>query len=233
MKEFDVKELLDEEVEVEELSFLQRVVCVFTDPKRAFSSMRNNPKILRALAIIILAGVGSILLTIADGSMKEQIIGQLQAAGQPVTDSAINMAIGAGAVIGAIGVIGIPFLIALIYHVCAMIQSKTGYKKTLAIYLHSQFIVVLGSIIVTVITMATGKVIQFSPAMFMDPNQVSSTLYLIASLFNVFTIWGLFVLFTGFKETHGMTTKEAIITIAIPAILGIVLIFVSTNMVAV
>lgn len=232
MKEFDVNELLDEE-EVEELSFLQRIICVFTDPNRAFASMKNNPKILGVLMVVILVGLGSVFLTLADGSMEEQIIDQLQMSGQPITESSVNLAITIGMIFGSILIIGMPFLTALIYHVFAMVQSKSGYKKTLAIYLHSQLIAIVGSILVIIINMTTDRVIQFSLAMFLDPNQVSGIVYNIASLLNVFTIWGLFVLFTGFKETHEMTTKEAIFTIAIPAFFGIVIIFISSNMVVV
>lgn len=184
------------------------------------------------LTVIIINTV-LVVLTILDPAAKQTMIQQIQNSGQQVSDELINVFTLLTAGAGILAVIAIPFLVALIYHVLAMLQSKTGFKKTLSLYMHVQLIPLLNSVIVYAVQSITGKTIEFSPVMFLAPETTSNVIMILASYLNIFTIWTYVLLYIGFRKTHEMNEKEALITIAIPMILGLVIMLITKNTVAV
>lgn len=227
MENLDMNEMMNEE---ENLSFLQRVLAIFTEPKRAFDSMKSSPKVLGVYILIVLMLCAPIILGFIDGSMEEQIIANMNQTGTEITSEVIQIAIIVGIVVGIIGIAVGPLLQGLIYHVAAMIQSKPGFKKTLSIVLHASIISSFGNILAFTISRVTGSSFVFSPAMFLDAASVSNLVYYIASTLNIFTIWSIFVMYTGFKSVHEMNKKEAIISSIAPTLIFTVIGFIMVGM---
>jgi len=222
--------LYDIQEETESLSLIQKLIMVFTDPVRAFKSMRENPKMLGIYLISAVLIFATIFFSAYTPTAKAAIIEQLQLGGQEITDQSINALLLFGAIVGGVFGILLPFLIAFIYHMIAMFMSKTGYKKTLVIYLFANMIAQVGAILSLILSRIMGTTFTFSPAMFVDMT-TNPLLYSLLSLLNIFTIWSLVVIYIGFKEAHEMNTKEASITAGIPA-LALVIFTVATSAMA-
>ncbi|MCH4889445.1 YIP1 family protein [Acidaminobacter sp. JC074] len=226
MSELNLNEFQEED---ESLSLIQRLIMVFTDPARAFKSMRQDPKLLGIYLITGLLIFITVFLSAYTPAAKEAIIDQLQLTGQDITDQSINALLLFGAAIGGVFGILIPLLVAFIYHMIVMFMSKTGYKKTLVIYLFANLIAQIGAILSLILGRAMGTTFTFSPAMFVDMAS-NPLLYSIMNLLNIFSIWSLVVMYIGFKETHEMNTKEAGITVGIPALILIIFTVVTSSM---
>jgi len=226
MSELNLNELQEE---TENLSFGQKLMMIFTDPARAFKSMKENPKILGIYLITAALIIITIVLNTYSPMAKEQMIQQLQSTGQVVTEQTINTLLIVSTIFG--GIIGalIPFLIAFIYHIIVMFMSKTGYKKTLAVYLFAGIISQIGAILSGILTRITGTAFSFSPAMFIDQT-TSPMMYSLLSIVNIFTIWSMIVLYIGFKETHEMKSKEASIVVGVPVVFLIIVTMVTSSL---
>jgi LytS/YehU family sensor histidine kinase len=220
MNDIDVNEFIDE---TEELTFIQKVVGMVSDPKPAFESIKNSPKIMAIYLFTVLFSLIPIVWNYFDGSAKELILEQFKESGQPITEELINVTTIGGVVGGIVAITLLPFLVAFFYHIFAMIQSHTGYKKTLAIYLYSSIVSLIGQWIILIVTKFSDMTIAFSPAMFLDPVSVSPILYAIIASLDLFVFWTMFVMFVGFRSVHDMNKKEATLAVAAPYVLSIII----------
>lgn len=202
----------------EPLNLLHRIGAIYTDPKSAFESLREKPKFFGAYIVVILISCISLLWRYFDGSAEKMLIDTLVSTGQPVTEQIITISKMIALFGGLFVIIVVPFIVAFFYHLMVMINSETGYKKTLTIVSHSSLISGLNSIITILILKITGITIQFSPAMFLDISSVDPIIYTLLSFLNIFIIWQMLVNIIGFKTIHHMPTKNAIITTVVPTL---------------
>jgi len=216
MNDFDIYEL----EQTESLSLFQRVIGVITDPTRVYDSLKEKPTFLGVYILTSIMTIFPLIWNHMDGTTKTMLIDQFQAQGTPVTEELLNITTISTLIGGAIGILIMPFIVGLIFHIIVMIQSHTGYKRTLTITTHAAVIGLINTWLVFIIQKLTGTTMQFSPAMFLDANSVSPILYTGLALLNIFTFWGMFVNYTGFKTVHNMNNKEATITVVTPFILS-------------
>lgn len=197
-------------------TLLERIIYIFTDPKRAFESLKENPKILGVYLIGLLISSVTLIWSYLDGTSEKVFIDSMVQTGQPVTEQVVLM----GKLLtlfGGMFVFAIwPFISAFFYHILVMINSETGYKKTLAITRHASLIASLNTLISLFVLKFSGITLQFSPAMFLDINAMSSVLYTLISFIDIFVFWRVVVLFIGFRTTHNLSKKGALITAIIP-----------------
>jgi len=197
-------------------TLLQRIAYIFTDPKRAFESLKENPKILGVYIISLLISSATLIWSYLDGSSEKVFIDSLVQTGQPVTEQVVAL----GKLITLFGGIFVfavvPFIAAFFYHIIVMINSETGYKKTLSITRHASLIASLNTLISLFVLKLAGITLLFSPAMFLDINTMNSVLYTLISFLDIFVFWRIIVLFIGFKTTHNLSNKGALITAIIP-----------------
>jgi len=213
-------------------TLLQRISYIFTDPKKAFESLKENPKILGVYLIGLLISSATLIWSYLDGTSEKLFIDSMVQTGQPITEQVVAMGkfltLFGGMFVFAIW----PFISAFFYHIIVMINSETGYKKTLAITRHASLIASLNTIISLFVLKLAGITLQFSPAMFLDINTMSSVLYALISFIDIFVFWRVVVLFIGFRTTHNLSKKGALITAIIPDLIlyAIALITVSIAM---
>ncbi len=220
MNDLDMNDLNNE---TEQLTFMQKVIGIVSDPKLAFDSIKESPKVMGIYLFTVILSIIPLIWSFVDGSSKELIIEQLKATGQPITEELINITTIGGVVGGAVVIALLPFIIAFFYHIVAMIQSHTGYKKTLVIYLYSSIVSIIGQWIILIVTKLTDMTIMFSPAMFLDQTTVSPVLFTILASIDLFSFWTMFVMFVGFKSVHDMNKKEATLAVFAPYVLSIIL----------
>ncbi|MBI9015255.1 MAG: YIP1 family protein [Clostridiales bacterium] len=227
-KQLEINELAKENT----TTLLERIIYIFTDPKRSFESLKENPKVLGVYLISLIISSLTLIWGYLDGSSEKVFIDQLAQTGQPITEQVVVMGklltLFGGAFIFAI----VPFISAFFYHIIVMINSETGYKKTLAITRHASLIASLNTIISLFVLKLAGITLQFSPAMFLDANEMSSVLYALISFIDLFVFWRVVVLFIGFRTTHNLSKKGALITAIIPDLVlyAIALITISITM---
>lgn len=207
---------MDEMMEVETLSFGQRLIAIYTEPKKAYESLKENPKFLGAYLITLLISSIAVLWGFFDGSTEKLMIDQLVSSGQPVSDDILSVMVISGVVVGLLLMVIGPFINAFFYHILVMINSETGYKKTLSITTHASLIGALNSLITILILKVSGITIMFSPAMFMDATTTNTVVYTLLSFLNIFVFWQYFVTFVGLKTVHKLKNSGAFITLLIP-----------------
>ena len=227
-KKLETNELMEEKT----TTLLERIIYIFTDPKRAFESLKENPKILGVYLIGLLISSATLIWSYLDGTSEKVFIDSMVQTGQPITEQVVVM----GKLLtlfGGMFVFAIwPFISALFYHIIVMINSETGYKKTLALTRHASLIASLNTLISLFVLKLSGITLQFSPAMFLDMSTMSSVLYTLISFIDIFVFWRVVVLFIGFRTTHNLSKKGALITAIIPDLVlyAIALITVSITM---
>lgn len=207
---------INEFMEEETTTLLKRILYIFADPKRAFESLKENPKILGVYLIGLLISSATLIWSYLDGTSEKLFIDSLVQTGQHVTEQVVIMGkfitLFGGILAFAVG----PIIIAFFYHIIVMINSETGYKKTLSITRHASLIASLNTLISLFVLKLAGITLQFSPAMFLDINAINSILYTLISFVDIFVFWRVVVLFIGFRTTHNLSTKGALITAIIP-----------------
>ena len=211
-KKLETNELMEEKT----TTLLERIIYIFTDPKRAFESLKENPKILGVYLIGLLISSATLIWSYLDGTSEKVFIDSMVQTGQPITEQVVVM----GKLLtlfGGMFVFAIwPFISAFFYHIIVMINSETGYKKTLALTRHASLIASLNTLISLFVLKLSGITLQFSPAMFLDMSTMSSVLYTLISFIDIFVFWRVVVLFIGFRTTHNLSKKGALITAIIP-----------------
>lgn len=206
----------------------KNLIGIYTDPTKAFENIKMKTNIIIPLLIIVIVATVGPLVNLFDGTLETLIIDQIQASGQVLDASTIKLGKIMAVVTVIIGSFVVPFIAALVYHIMCMVNSKTGYKKTLSVIVYSNLILSLQTVIILTIYKVTGVNIIFSPHMFMSTESATSVLGSIIGHVNLFYIWYLFVLFIGFKVVHEMTKKEALITILVPLSIKIIFSVIST-----
>ncbi|MCT4660707.1 MAG: YIP1 family protein [Tissierellales bacterium] len=210
--------------EKKEMNKLERIGKIFTKPKLAFESIRENPDSIMVLGIFTLIGVICFIFTkdYYKLATMDSLINGTQVEGLEINDAMINAVTASAIIFGVLSVFVAPLLKGLLTHWISLLFGGDGtLKQTISVTVYSYCISVFGFIVKSVLMIITDNyLITFSPAAFLDASNTSQMgLYYILSTFEVFNIWYLIVAGIGYSIVQKISLKKAMLITFIPTIL--------------
>ncbi|RKX20428.1 MAG: hypothetical protein DRP26_01685 [Candidatus Zixiibacteriota bacterium] len=210
-----------------ELGFWDRLINIFTNPRKTFESLDRQPSWLVPVIIMVCITILStqLLFPMLIDKQLEMIRNnpnisteQLQAIEQQLTEN-----VNTQRVITLISqIIFIPvvfyFLLVFIFYFIGtvILGGDASYKKVLSVFAWSTFILALSVIITFPLAMIKNSMsISLSPALLLPDDSIDTTIYAFLANFNIFTIWFLAVFATGFAVIYRFSLTKAYITIGL------------------
>lgn len=228
--------------QVEELSFIDKVTGIFTEPSKVFENVKiYGPKTIDWLLPIVLLIVMVILtnfIVMSNPDIKAEIVAKSREA----TESALDKAVKEGRMTEAqkeeqleqiekftsspvmmiVQYISIAvfmflfmFIISGIYHLIwvFLFKGQGSYTHSLSVYGLSSFISLVEVIIVAVISLLMVKFLTgFHLASFVNVEK-GTTLSYVFSKINPFTFWWLYVIGIGLSKVYSVEKSKSLITI--------------------
>jgi Yip1 domain len=206
-------------------SFPARLAGVFLSPGETFEDIVRAPDILAPLALGVIASVVFVELMLAkigiERIMRQQIA--MSSRASTMTPEQIDQAVSQGAKIGAIfthilGVLGPPIFLLIIAAVGLGIVSlifgaKTKFGTAFSVTCYANLVNLLGAVM-GIVFLLFGDPEHFNPntpvpsslGFFLDQAHTSKPLFTLASSLDVFTLWFMALLGTGFSA---VTRRQA------------------------
>ena len=218
-----------------EMSTIQKIIGIYTAPRRTFEAIDQNPTWFVPFLIVIIFFLIFQFLTV-DLQMDYRIK-IMEARGnipQEQMDMARTQMQGPvkyiGFIVGPIVWLIMLVIIAGLFYVAGniMIGGDSSYKKVFAIVAWTGLIGVVSFIIMTILILSKGtmhgvsldlSILLNTPAI----GEEKSVLYRILSKFDVFTIWELVLYIIGMSVTYKSTVQKAAIPILSLWILWIII----------
>jgi hypothetical protein len=209
------------EPQPERMSEISRLTGVFFEPKKTFADIAQRPGWLIPMVLIIVAAL-SVTVMIGQHVGWERIFRQ-QMENSPRTaqltpeqrDQALAMQMKLAPFLGAIPVIIVPitYLIVsaiLLGIVAGIMSAPVKFKQVYAVMSYAGLTSVVSSILTLVVIFLKNpdqfnpqNPLAFNPAAFMDPQTSSKFVYSLASSFDLFSFWTIFLIATGLKAAAG------------------------------
>ncbi len=212
-----------EDEPVEELSAMQRIVGIFTQPQRVFQYLRAKPEFWTPIIITIIFSVVTSFL-VYDIAINESIAALEQRENIPddqrdmIMDSIEARRTGAWRYISifvfpTIGTFVIFALVALAYWFIGnvILGGKARFKQVFSAFAYSYLIVAIVGTIVKLPLMLSKETLKVntSLAVFMSEDVAQSALYRFLDSFDIFTIWLLIVFAVGFAVIYRFSQVKA------------------------
>lgn len=201
------------------MSLPRRIIGVFVSPRQVFEYLRERPRLLGALVVLIvvtLIAVFPILdLMVQDqraamndkGTMTEEQITKAEQAMRVTTP-----------IFAALGNAFIVFVLAAIYLFIAniLLGGSTTYKHLLAGVAHIAMINIPAAIIRVPIMLAKGSSeVTLSPAAFLPLEQEKTFLYYLLSQFDIFYLWMIGLSAVAISVLASVPTRKAVTAVVI------------------
>lgn len=213
-----------EEEEEPRLSFLDRILGIFTSPSAVMADIKRNPKPLLLPFAIVFLIVGLGLYLQLDG-LQSMMIDQLRRQNPDITINAEMLrTLSISSMVGGIlGAVMSPIIKAAFAHGLSILFGGSGrFKQTFAVIIYAYMVTVLGVILRSIIIFFTGNaMISFSPALFFGTPDTTNALYMLASSLDIFNLWYLGVSIIGIKIVHEISTAKAAAVVFIPWVIVI------------
>lgn len=207
---------MENDINVENLTFGEKVKSFFINPTRYFASYKEKPKFLLTLLLITLVTViyTIITFTVSKDSMLEAAKKAMeqQLNGQPVPDQVMNlynspffMVMGTiGAVVGAIATI---FISGLVYYVVVKIfKGKVKIIEIISVYTHASIATAIGVVVKIVYTLITKKAVNL---------EVTTLSSVLLNNIDVFVIWQLVLMVFGISAVANISKKKSMVVVLI------------------
>lgn len=205
---------------IKPFSWWERLKCVFISPSRAFENLKHHPKVLFPILVIL---IGMLVITLPrinmmKEAMREESIQQYAQMGIEVPegiDAIITYGV-YGAIAGSIIGAAIVWLVksALINAFSGFVNGTGTFKQAFSVITYSYMPVLLGSIIVTIISLITNQyAILTSLAVFLPDSQMGTFLYSVLSYFDVFVIWYQILAIIGISKVYSISKKSSAILV--------------------
>ena len=213
----------------------QRMMGVFFTPDETFADIARKPDILVPLIVLVLIGVVTTVLIMPHldfDALVAQQAEMVQKQNPNVSDADIErmgrITKAIGRVTGYLGpvfiILGYLLIALVLWGAFRLMGGDGDFKQSLSVTLYSYFPrMVLGGIIATIIIMARGMVdpstmatvVKSNPAFLVDMKEQPVVYALLAS-FDVFVLWTLFLLTTGFSKVPKFSkAKSATIVVSL------------------
>jgi hypothetical protein len=213
-----------------ENSSFGRIISVLVSPKKTFQAIAERPT--WAVAMITLAAIGAIVafIIVSKVDMAALMIEGAAERGQEITEEQAEKIASvtrwAAPIQGAVASIVIYLLAALVFWVAfKILGSEMGYKKSLAVTVHSMapgavaglfsVVVVMTKTEIPLAQLQSGKVLLSNLAAF-APEGASPALVALLGAFDIFALWMLVLFVIGYR-TVAKTSRGATIAVVVAA----------------
>ncbi len=197
--------------EVRERNFLERWFGIYFSPAETYESINKKPDWI--MPLLLLAVISTVALIVIMPVLKETQIQAIMDRQGVDYDQAIAMFEKGEVffkyvtpVISFIGVFIVGFAIAGIFFLIFnyILGGESSYKKVLSVYSYTAFAVgVVATIVRIPLVLAKGSLkIQTSLAAFLPDDMQGEFLYRLLAKFDIFTIWQVVLLITGFSVIY-------------------------------
>lgn len=215
--------------EVKPMPFIDKLTGIFTSPGEVYENLVKSTKSvtdwLIPIAILIVLSIVTTFLKFNDERIRDSFIqfqeqrfeqlveeGKMTAEQAEVAKERLQSFGSIQKIFSIVGVfIGVPImflLVSLVYFVLGrlLFKGNVDFMTVFSIYSISSLITSVGVIVSTILAFITGSFFaSASPAIFMEPS--TSKTYMLASKFEVFTLWQLAVFAVGmakaFNKNYG------------------------------
>lgn len=211
-----------------ENSSFGRIISVLVSPKKTFQAIAERPT--WAVAMITLAVIGAIVAfaVVSKVDMTQVILDGSAAQGREITEEQAEqfakVTRWVAPIQGAVASVVFYLLAALVFWVAfKVLGSELGYKKSLAVTVHSMapgavaglfsLVVVMMKKDISVAQLQSGKVL-LSNLGALAPEGASPALVAVLSAFDIFTLWVVVLLVVGYR-TVAKTSRGATIAVVV------------------
>lgn len=202
------------------MGVFKRIIGVITSPGKTFADIGREPKIAKAiiiiLGLILIAYAATIPATI---DYMQKNLGNITGVNGAATPPAAALA--AGSIIGALIVVPISWLIVSAFYKVAFIITgeDAGFDRVFAVNLYAQVPIVLGLLVKAIIFIikptTSITAVQTSLALLLPKGNITSPLYNFLSTFDLFYIWTLILVAIGFVSAFKVSKKKAYTIVSI------------------
>lgn len=210
--------MTDNNEEIKQLTLWERLKYIIIEPERTFEDIKKHPTSLTF--ILLTAGIMGILMFLKMDLYKEtfinQMIQQFSDTGSEIPTNMDAMASKQAYTTLAIAMV-VPAFIwlvkASIVNGIADISGGYGtFKQSYSVIAYSYFPVVIGSIIMTIISLIIGKFeIAATLSVLLPKSMEGEFLYFLLMQFDVFVIWYQILAIIGIAKVHDISKKKAAI----------------------
>ncbi len=213
--------------QVEEMGVFKRALNIFFEPGRVFSSVKQNPKILIPMIIIIL---GFVLLAVPtvdlvaehtrqsyeemynnEEFMKTQRITKEQAV------ASIEQTVGFTRVAAFVWPVVTPLIILIqagvFFAVFKLLKGSGTFKQTFAVLTYSYFISLLGEAVRVINVVVSGKADVTNSLALLMLDDKTSFLYNFLYGLDLFGLWAFIVAALGLSIVHNVSRKKAYLSV--------------------
>ena len=212
--------------QVSEMTFMQKLIAIFTAPRKAFESINAKPTWLVPYLIVVILTV-ALQYAVTDITVQDQIAA-MEARDMPAERVEAVKAQMEGT-IRYIGLVAIPFATLIIWAILGGIFLLAGnimitnseevtFKKMFALISWSSLITIVGGPLRTFLILSKGtargvvtdlSVLMRVPAFGEEP----SLLYLLLSKIDILVIWQIILWIIGFSVFYKVSTKKAAVPV--------------------
>ncbi|UCE67950.1 MAG: YIP1 family protein [Candidatus Zixiibacteriota bacterium] len=223
-------QILNDQIMAEEkeqtLGFWAKLGNIFASPTKTFEALDKKPTWFAPILILLLISAGLSQITfpmIMDAQLEvfrnnpNITPQQLEAIEQQIAGNVGQQRI-MMLVIQPIFMLIMFFLIAGVFYLIGniLLGGDTTYKKVLAAFSWSAFILILSSIIMTpLFIIKESMTVTLSPAMLLSGEALGTKLYTLLSKFDFFIIWFLVVFAIGFGYIYRFSKIKAFVAVGI------------------
>ena len=215
----------DATLQTDEMGFGSRFINIFVNPQKTFESLNRRPTWLVPMILVMLLVAITTQITfpiIMDAQMEslrnnpnispEQLKVIEQQLADNIGTQRIAMTV---APLIFIPLIFYLLLAGIFYFVGSVILGgDSSFKKVLSVWSWSTCIGIIASIVTVPLIIAKGNLkVTLSPALLLPGDAIDSTLYIILSQLNFFTIWQLAVFAFGFATIYRFSVSKGYIAI--------------------
>jgi len=216
----------EETTTTNEMSTMQKIIGIFTAPRRTFEAIDQNPTWFVPFIIVVVFFLIFQMLTI-DIQMDYRVeIMETQDMPQERMEMAKSQMQGpfkyVGVAVGPIGMLVVFLIFAALFYLAGniMIGGDSSFKKVFAIVTWTGLIGVVSITIMTLLILSKGTLhgVALDLSILLDTPAIGeekSVLYRVLSKFDVFVIWEIVLYIIGLSVTYKSTVQKA----AVPVLL--------------
>jgi hypothetical protein len=207
------------------LSLMERVIGIFTSPRRVFESFIAHPKWLDVLIVYMVIGILSYIpmQPIIRQNSIDKAIEQIDRADIPeerreearqrqldIMDKMLSVPVGIATVVVATPIMLLFWAAVLLFIYGFLLGGRLSFKQSLAVSSHLSLILLLGGLLKLPLILAKKSMyVAVSPAVLLPENDPSSLAWAVLNTFDFFNIWMLLVLAAGMVPLANISTGKA------------------------
>jgi hypothetical protein len=211
------------------MNFLKSVIKLVYNPKSSFEDLKTEPSIKRSFALYIFLYIIIVLIQwglISKGVKSTALEQNIDVAGSKLFFVMFSSLISSLLVLVSTPLIKGFFVQAIIQ----LFKVQKSLKLTIAVITRSYFVVLLGELILTPAKLFfENSSFKLSLNLFFKSPNVSSPIFSVLAMLDLFTIWYLFLSIYGLIKVHNIKLSEASISILAPFFILLATIFIPVN----